>query len=138
YGGSVPYNPGSMSLQLGLVHLGILIASLFSIPKLKTKTRKQVFFWLLLILWVLAFTNQLTQPFWNAVRPMQFIQYPWRYLLLASISISVLSAVLIHQLPIKFRKIAASSLMVLGLVLYGSYMKPNRWLDPNSFKVNES
>lgn len=93
YGGSTKGCVDGLSFMVGKYHLVIALAlfifavlalllrkyfSKFSVDKLIVLVF--AFFGLLISLF---FTLQISQPIWELIRPMVFLQYPWRFLLTA-------------------------------------------------------
>lgn len=127
YGGS-KVGPGQMSVQIGLLHLVIFACSVVAfITGFKKFTQKKmvVFFF---SLFFLAFFMMLevSKPIWDAVKPIQYLQFPWRLLSVLALTTSFLASftmsVILKIIPQKL------TLLLLTVVILGLlFVNRNHW-----------
>lgn len=125
YGESV-YGPNdTMSFALGYLHWitpAVIIALAFFVKKLR--------FHLALILLLLLFTvtslfmaHFKATPIWQAIKPLEFLQFPWRFLTLSVFFVSLLSG----AAGLIFNRFIVSLLLLLLLLLNANYFRPRQW-----------
>jgi hypothetical protein len=111
YGASAT-GAGAMSMQIGLVNLGVILASLIF-------RRRHLF--LITNLVAIFLMYRLAGPFWSILPGVSVIQFPWRLLSLTTFATAVLAADLIKK-PIV--AILVSSVVIL---LNLSYARPQEF-----------
>ncbi len=96
YGGSVKGCIDGFSFMIGKYHifLSVLmffvsIVFVFSKKYLKIPSKEKEIFYFIIFLFLsfllsIFFMLNISQPVWELVRPMEFFQYPWRFLIMAS------------------------------------------------------
>mgnify|MGYP001563193482 CR=1 FL=1 len=127
YGPSVWLEGDGMSFQLGHVHwiLSLLVGGLIVYKFIKT--RKFDYFlvpsaFLLTVGWFAAFMTHLKSVFiWQAIPPLAYVQFPWRFLTLVILGFSFIAGSLTNLLPKKISYVAAVGLVALLLVLNWNY-----------------
>lgn len=127
FGGSTKGCVDGMSFKIGKVMFLLSIASIFSLFYSFKKDKKMfliLLFFFLGLLFSLFLTLEVSKTLWEAVSPMAFFQYPWRFLIMISFFASLLSGsvfwLLENLLRNKKHKIVvlyASSLVVLIVFL---------------------
>lgn len=128
WGASYYEKPDEMSFQIGHIHWIFSVISLFIAWKLR-KTKQNISFAIMFFFfWTYAYTflaHSRATPIWLVVKPLEFLQFPWRFLTITILGVSFLSGSLIllfgkfkSQLPkLGFVLI----LFLLLLVLYKDY-----------------
>jgi len=95
FGGSAAGRLDGMSFMIGKLHLVFMALSLLTgIWLLRKKERKASFvIFLSLCFFALSIflTNQLSWPIWTTIPSLAFIQYPWRFLILATFAASLMA-----------------------------------------------
>ncbi|MCC6157879.1 MAG: hypothetical protein IT350_07480 [Deltaproteobacteria bacterium] len=86
-----------MSRQLGLVHWAVLAGALVAAIRVRTVRRDAAVF-LVLAAIGLAFTNRLTAPLWEHLPLIRFVQFPWRFLMVATFAATVSLAIVFAAL----------------------------------------
>lgn len=90
FGGSIPGCIDGLSFRIGKLH--ILLSFLFvislTVAKIKEKAISILFAFLFLL--SIFFMQNASRAIWEIFKPMEFIQYPWRFLLFASFFSSLL------------------------------------------------
>ncbi|MFH1277825.1 MAG: 6-pyruvoyl-tetrahydropterin synthase-related protein [Candidatus Eisenbacteria bacterium] len=126
WGYSRPGPSDGMSFQMGWVHGGLLVASALSWIVGTRRSRdawQELLFWQAVAVGALILMLPLSAPFWDAVRPMQFIQFPWRLhgvlLLAVAGMIGPTLAVLSFRQSWTFALVAAAA----ALILYSPYCR---------------
>lgn len=125
YGSSELGPADSMSFALGYLHWIAPLIILISTFLLK-KFADQKYLILLLLLFTMTslFMSHSKSTFiWQAVKPLEFLQFPWRFLTLAVFSASFLSGSIANILSRKF----LSLLLLLLLLLNANYFRPREW-----------
>lgn len=78
----------------------------------------------------LYMTTSIALPLWENVPYLAYIQYPWRFLIVAVFSSSFLGAFLLSRVKSQmFMVITYGALVLLIILAYGSYLKPIKYLD---------
>ncbi|MBI2011728.1 glycosyltransferase family 39 protein [Candidatus Daviesbacteria bacterium] len=78
----------------------------------------------------LYMTTAIALPLWENLPYLAYIQYPWRFLIVAVFSSSFLGAFLLSRIKIPPLMLIIYVVSVLLIILaYGSYLKPIKYLD---------
>ena len=129
YGGANPFNSETISFQIGLVNLLVLLLATIIFPLLLLRRQKKGWDWLpsllLLATYGVIFLMNIRSTFiWERLPLLQAIQFPWRLLMFTTFFTSVLYLYLIKQV----RFVWGAALSLLGLIavigLNFSYFKP--------------
>lgn len=147
YGGSTKGCVDGLSFMVGKYHI-ILALALFVFAVAALVFRKYfndfskdkliiIFFAFLGFLVSLFFTLQISQPIWELIRPMAFLQYPWRFILMAVFFASFISGAffwIIEKLAKKqlLTIIALVLLSILLVVVSVKFFVPQRYLQVDS------
>jgi hypothetical protein len=124
YGESVYGSGDTMSFALGYLQWilpVIVLLMIFFIKKIRDH-KYPILLFLLFTLTSLFFSHYKSTPLWLKVPPLQFLQFPWRFLTLAVFCASFVSGavVLIN------RKLLPPLLLLL-LLLNANYFRPREW-----------
>ncbi|HUD05234.1 MAG TPA: 6-pyruvoyl-tetrahydropterin synthase-related protein [Patescibacteria group bacterium] len=147
YGGSTKGCVDGLSFMIGKYH--ILLASFLSVFALlalflrryfNSFSREKLIILVLAFLGFLIsifFTLQISQPVWELLRPMAFLQYPWRFLLLIVFFASFISGALFWVMEnLVKKKIVTISLLILlsGFLVLVSmkFFVPEKYLQVDS------
>jgi hypothetical protein len=131
YGSSV-WGPGDeISFQVGTVNLLVVIVSIsllvFYRRLFKNRKVYLITLWALVGFFVSLFMMNIRSYFiWKLIPFHDFIQFPWRLLLLTTLFTSILAAVIVHILPKKFAKTAGFIIVGASLVLTTQYFRPSK------------
>jgi len=126
-----------MSFQIGHVHwiLSILILGWFVyilVKKLRLKfiIHNSLFIipFLILVGWFSLFMTHSRSTFiWIAIPQLKIVQFPWRFLSIATFAFSFLAGACVLFFQKKFYRNAAITLLILFLVIFNwNYFKPER------------
>jgi hypothetical protein len=124
--GSSELGPDSMSFFLGYLHWiipGILFVLAIFNRKLR-QHRSLIFLLLLFTLTSLLFTHNKTTPIWNLIKPLQLLQFPWRFLTISIFCLSFISGAIVKVFN---KKVYFSLIIILLLFLNGNYFRPRTW-----------
>lgn len=139
YGGSIPGCIDGLSFRLGKIHIiGSIFAFALALLSLKKDKQKSfvVFFSSLLLLISIFFLLDVSGSIWKILPYIDYLQYPWRFLLLASFFSSFASGALIYSLS-KFQKENAKwvwfglyiALLISPIILYSKLFVPQDYLN---------
>lgn len=138
YGLSHPQHPepGDMSYQLGLIHIGVVIVTSlwFVVFGRKIKEVKAVGgFLLTFILLSLFLMLKISQPVWEIIPILKLVQFPLRFQAIFIFAASISAGLLIKYFPYKqsLRTNALRKIVFLGLLILVIYANRNHW------KINE-
>jgi len=133
WGPSIREVPGgekdAMSYQIGWVHTALWGLALVGLWRLKKKWSKFMILFLTLVAWGAAYlVNPRAVYVWNALSPLKYLQFPWRFLMLVIFPVSLLTGSVFLWLK---RKTAKSIwiLAVAAVVIFNfSYFRPEKFL----------
>lgn len=137
YGGSIYGLHDGLSFQIGKIQILMVLSSalilLWSfLKKKKFLQLKTAFVIFLLFVISIYLTTFYSQWIWDRISLLSYIQFPWRFLLFASVFSSFLGAFVISELKksIGDRKavIAAVMLGAASIFLVSSYFQPQSYL----------
>lgn len=121
YGPSIWGYLDDFSFDIGTVNLILLAASIFIFKFIPRKNRVYLFFFWIVTAVALVLTNYRTLFFWESLQVLRLVQFPWRMLLLITISTSFIGALVIDALTEKLSEKRASAVifaLVLLLILF--------------------
>lgn len=136
WGGSIREVPGGekdgMSFQVGWIHLlGFLIALGFTIKYFK----KEKFTFKILTLLTIAFVISIfmihprSQFIWDLVKPLKYLQFPWRFLMLTIFVTSLgAGAIFVFVKNHKYEKVFWYLLVIMVVLFNFSYFRPEKFI----------
>ena len=96
YGGSEPGTADRMSFQAGLVQWVAVGAGLAAVARMLSARRqveaRALAYWLAVVVAGFFMTTAASSTIWHAVPPLAYIQFPWRFLTVVSLSIAIVGA----------------------------------------------
>jgi len=124
FAGSAVGRLDGMSFMLGKLHLILALVCLLTL----SKSALLAFAFLLVSIFL---TTGYSQFIWEAIKPMAFIQYPWRFLALSTFFASFCAGAVTLWLPKKkVIKWAVSAALILGLLFLNiKYFQPQTYLN---------
>lgn len=142
FGASV-FGPGdTISFQVGWPHWWLVIAgaitSVWSLLKFK---KKEVHKWENFSLFVILagifsvsvfLTHNKSAFIWEAIGPLQYAQFPWRFLAIAIFTTSLIGGLIVFTLPKKIRTLMCVLIAVVTIALNWNYFTPKDfypWID---------
>lgn len=135
FGGSASGRLDGMSFMIGKIHIIFTAFSLLTAIWFWKEGKKKVFFVLLisLSLFVLSvfFTNQLSSFIWKKIPFLAFIQYPWRFLVMATFTASFVAGSVVMWFKKNPRLVyLGGGVIILALLFFNiKYFKPQVYLD---------
>ena len=127
YGGSVLGPIDGMTFEIGKMHLILLILVLFIYQKLQKKDKLFLVFISSMSLVSLFFASYYSRFIWENVSLMAYIQFPWRFLSLTIILVSILTGSVVKLFSKSFEKAAALSLIIALIIYYNPIFKPQNY-----------
>jgi hypothetical protein len=135
YGGSLPGrifdDISGMSFEIGKIHLvaaflvlTVLIFKLFKKDKFQKKSVLACLFILLLFSIFMSIT--ISQTFWSFLRPIQYIQFPWRFLGIVGLFVSLIAGFVVKLCHKKIKIGCFSLFLILVVFTNKNYFKPIR------------
>lgn len=129
-----------MSLQIGLMHIGIFVLGIGLLFIFAKKMKKDllgliIFCYLLTVVSIYLITNNSTEV-WKAIPILQYVQFPWRMLAIVSITTAFIAAFVFFCLEefgvIIAKKIPHHKIIILTLLCLFSfgallYVNRNHW-----------
>ncbi len=127
YGASIKGPDDGLSFNLGWVHLGLAILSIFimimTVRNLKNKKLKLTFFYnLFVLLMSLFFMFKISLPLWDNLPLLPFVQFSWRFIMLAVPTMSIMAVIGLHLIGKEFKwsswvKVSITTILI-GLTLF--------------------
>lgn len=131
YGPSIWGDNDGMPFQIGHIHWVVSLVILALLIWKYTKTRKleslsMVVGLMLFIGWFAAFmAHSRSTFFWQAIPPLKFVQFPWRFLTIVILTFSFAAGSIILFLKKKLYKLLVIGLLISGLmILNWNYFRP--------------
>lgn len=134
FGGSAAGLADGISFKIGKLHILLAAASLILTIILLLKKKlieKNALIFYFLFLFSAFMTTFLGKPIWDIVTPLQYLQFPWRFLTFAGLFSSILSGYFIYQLKLPILKLILSAVVIIALIL------PNlKLFQPQAYRVD--
>lgn len=119
YGPSIWGYLDDASFDIGTVNLILLAISFILFKWAKRETRiLLIFFWIIFGIAVVLM-NSRTLFFWESIRFLRLVQFPWRMLLLTTISTAFISGLTLEVLSEKYKKFTPVFLLTVLVFLLG-------------------
>lgn len=133
---TVGLQTGGVAVQFGLFHTIVLVVSLVALVnfrKLESKLKKLLIFSLLIFASALLMMQSISSPIWANIALLRQFQFPWRFLSVSGLALSLLSIFLFRY---KFFSQKIVYIVLLFLVIFSTayYWKPQLGLN----KINEN
>lgn len=126
-------NPGpkdGMSFQVGFANIIILIIAFFNIFIFK-KISLIYKFLLMTVFFSLFLTLNYSNLFWQILKPLQIIQFPWRFLFISTILVPVL---FFESFLIIYKKKASISIILSILIVFIAFYNTRNYKRPMEFQ----
>lgn len=134
YGSSVLGLNDEVALEVGLLLevtacLGLILATVyFKKDKIKTILIYLIAFLVLITLFLM---HQKSSFIWNQISVLAWLQFPWRFLSISTLLLSIMGGALIYYLEkvkVKYLVLGTSVIIVISLlILHGSFFRPKDW-----------
>lgn len=145
FGGSIPGCIDGLSFRLGKLHILLsgLAIILFLYGFIKKKISTEILIVTSISIMLLGISIFLTlsfsKPIWDAIKPMAFFQFPWRFLALATFSSSLLGGTFVYFLKGVFPKSKENiftffsiAICLLTVFFYSKLFIPQKYLNVDS------
>lgn len=127
FGGSAAGLEDGISFKIGKLHVILSVATLIlsTIVLLKNKALSKFstfhFHFSLLFFLLFAFavfmTTYFSKPLWDLIGPLQYLQFPWRFLAITGLFASILAGYFIYLLKLPILKLILSTIVIVALVI---------------------
>lgn len=132
YGPSIWGYLDDISFDIGTVNLIFLAISFFVFKTAKKEFKPLlIFFWIIFGL-TIVLMNSRTLFFWESIRYLRLVQFPWRMLILTTISTAFITAIVTETVLVNYKKVSQWFLFVIFVLL----ISLNIWhYHPSEFKT---
>lgn len=134
FAGSAPGRLDGMSFMVGKIHLILGLLALLTLIILYKKNRLNrshlsfVTGHLLLFTISIFLMLDVSKPIWEILPGFSFIQYPWRFLVIAIYSLSVIIPIILIPFQQKTKIIICAGIIILTIWFSSKYFYPNEYL----------
>lgn len=129
FGNSLPGPNDKMSFQIGNIHLIFSLLALYILYKGNKKLKKHIAYFTTLFLISIFFSLHYSRPVWDIIPLFDFVQFPWRFLFIASFAVSFLSASFLTLFE-KDKEVKVFALLIASLFIL--YSAPVLYIIPAS------
>jgi hypothetical protein len=119
-----------MSFQIGWIHWAISLIAIFMVG-VEFLRRKKIDVLTLVIVyffvfgWLAAFmTHSRSTPIWQALKPLEFVQFPWRFLTIVTLCFSFLAGYIVKETVKLVSLFVGIGLIIAVLVYSWAYFLP--------------
>jgi hypothetical protein len=129
--------PGKMSPQIGIVHVGIVLFTFFSImyriirKKISLKRDWCILFFFTMILIALFLMLPISKSIWDAIPLLQTVQLPWRFLGVIVFGCSIVAGYVFWEIKISRWPHVIGVFLIIILLLYSNrnHIRVNMYTD---------
>jgi len=137
YGPSVVGVQDQSSYQIGLIHLLVVVSSVYFLIKFwkRNKYEKvQILFFLLVFIATFFLMLPVSLPIWKISPFLWRTQFPWRLLAITTFASAILGGGLVNMIENKNKVMLSYLIIVLAIILNWRYAKPQFFINrPESF-----
>jgi hypothetical protein len=118
-------------LGIGLLHWILPVAALLVLYLLKKQKELMTATFLIAIGWIVLFlTHEKSTFIWNSVPLLSYLQFPWRFVIIATFVFSLAGGALAKVFEGKKQTIILTlSILFLSVFFYSGYFRPSAWKD---------
>lgn len=138
WGSSVREVPGGerdgLSFQIGIVHLVGLLLGILLLKRLYNKSRaKGIMVTFLIVVFILSvyMIHPQSLSIWKLIEPLKFLQFPWRFLGLTILCVSLIAGSIFIGLKERYQFSVWAVLIILVVALNFGYFRPEKLLNFN-------
>ncbi|MBF0485692.1 MAG: hypothetical protein HQL16_04155 [Candidatus Omnitrophica bacterium] len=98
---------GGMSIMVGIVHLCFVMALFLFFKKVTVSVkdaRRQIIFFSFVLVVAAFFTVKESAPLWKVIPLLYFTEFPWRFLIIMTLAVSIMAGGIIFCVSENFRK----------------------------------
>lgn len=129
-----------MPFQIGFVHILMLISgigALFYVFKKNREIASYLIFWFVVVLYGLFFAHDISLAFWEGIERLQFVQYPWRFLMVFAIATPVIAGIVYSLISNIRYKLGIFLILIVSLFgFYRSFFTPIVFLPEEFFNID--
>lgn len=131
YGSSSAGPWDELFLGVGLLHWIIPLLSLVLLYILRKNKEFKIVLFMVTIGWIALFlTHEKSSFIWNHVPLFAYLQFPWRFIIIATFVFSVATGSLSALFTGTKRLLTLSIIIfIMSMFFYSSYFKPQKWID---------
>lgn len=130
----------TISFQLGLLLIAVLITSIIYVAVKRKKANQSVVLILMLSLFSLFMTLEISAIIWENIGLISFVQFPWRFLMIAVFLLSFLAGFtmkLIAKVIDKYMGVVLVIGMIIAVMLSYSYITAKDYISFNQANFSE-
>jgi hypothetical protein len=133
YGFSVAGPNDGMSFQIGVLQWVVIgcscVVVLFGLSGNRFRNvRRHLLFWLLMVGYAMFMTIGRSHRLWEMVAPLQYLQFPWRFLMLVSLGCAALGAHLLSLVGSRTQGVLVLVAVGFQVAFYHAALRPARYL----------
>lgn len=121
YGGSGMGANDGLSFKIGKLHIivstlvliYIVLQSLYA--KINSKQNKVAILFIILLVLSAFMTTEYSKPLWELFSPLEYLQFPWRFLIFTTLFSSILAGLFVYYFKLPIFKILVSLILLLTL-----------------------
>lgn len=123
FGGSAKGLADGISFKIGKIHIILTTASLFlmSIYYMRAKFAKRKFIlpatFVSLFLFSALMTTMYSQIIWDTIKPLAYLQFPWRFLTFTTLFSSIMAGYFIYFLRLSFLRAIFTGIILIALIV---------------------
>jgi uncharacterized membrane protein len=119
--------PGGLSPQIGIIHVLIVLMVLFLYKKIKKVYKKLLLFWIIIFLISIFLSTSSSSILYERLSLLRSFQFPWRFLVFAAFSSSVISVFVLDILSERIKYIILVILLIYSyqFAAVGGYQNKN-------------
>lgn len=142
FGASVAGTADGMSFQVGLVQWLTILAAIACLLRALvrrglTPDDRDLAFWIAVVAFALFMTTSASRPVWNAVPPLAFLQFPWRFLMLVAVAAGCLASNLLARAPQPSRRaLILTALVVVQVVASRDQRRPDHYVPRRAMDID--
>ena len=141
FGGSAEGLRDGISFKIGKLHILVSVAALavaigymirkFNVGKFTVHSSQFTVMFFLLFVFSAFMTTFYSKFIWEIIKPLGYLQFPWRYLTFTALFSSILAGAFIYLLRLTILRLVMGSILIISLLI------PNlKLFQPQNFRPN--
>ena len=141
FGGSAEGLRDGISFKIGKLHILVSVAALavaigymirkFNVGKFTVHSSQFTVMFFLLFVFSAFMTTFYSKFIWEIIKPLGYLQFPWRYLTFTALFSSILAGAFIYLLRLTILRLVIGSILIISLLI------PNlKLFQPQNFRPN--
>ncbi|MCX5848752.1 MAG: 6-pyruvoyl-tetrahydropterin synthase-related protein [Deltaproteobacteria bacterium] len=135
FGISLAGHGDHMSFMLGILHLLLAVAVIMFWKKIAVTMKgaaAQIIFFSLVLIGTLFMTMEASSFLWRSIPLLPFVQYPWRFLLGATMAVSFLAGGVVCLVEERFQKYVMVAICCLIIAINIGYCRASQYSNENT------